>query len=44
MNLPSGRNVNYVNELEYVNGKVWANIFTSDFVVRFDTETGLVDT
>ena len=42
--LPSGRKINYVNELEYVNGKVWANIFTSDYVVRFDTETGLVDT
>ncbi len=36
---PLGR----LNELECVDGAVWANVFGSDLIVRIDPETGTVD-
>ena len=39
----SGAELPRINELECVDGKVWANVWQSDFVVRIDPETGLVD-
>lgn len=38
-----GRPLNGLNELECVNGKVWANLWPSDTIVRVDPETGAVD-
>ena len=39
--------VSYLNELEYINGKIWANIYTTDNIVIIDPETlqveGIVD-
>jgi glutamine cyclotransferase len=37
-----GRPVRYLNELEYINGEVWANIWTSNEIVRIDPQTGEV--
>lgn len=37
-----GRPVRYLNELEYINGEVWANVWTSNEIVRIDPETGEV--
>ena len=38
---PSGP-IARLNELEYVNGEVWANVWHTDFIVRIDPETGSV--
>jgi glutamine cyclotransferase len=35
--------VAHVNELERVDGKLYANIFTTRSIVRFDPETGCID-
>jgi glutamine cyclotransferase len=32
----------YLNELEYINGKIWANVYTKDYIVIIDPETGEV--
>ena len=32
----------YINELEYDNGALWANIWTSDQIIRIDSNTGKV--
>jgi len=34
--------VNYLNELENINGKIYANIYQSNFIVEIDPETGKV--
>jgi glutaminyl-peptide cyclotransferase len=35
-----GRPVLYLNELEYVDGEIWANVFPTDVIVRIAPETG----
>ena len=42
--LNNGRPVNYLNELEYLDGFVYANIFTTDWIVKIDISTGQVVT
>ena len=37
------KSVNYLNELEYINGKIWANVYTKDEIVIFDPSTGEVE-
>ncbi len=37
-----GRPVDQLNELEYVNGEIYANIWRTDYVVRIDPATGNV--
>lgn len=37
-----GRNLRNINELEYINGEVWANVWTSNEIVRIDPETGII--
>jgi glutamine cyclotransferase len=43
---PSGP-ISHLNELEYINGEVWANVWQTDFLARIDPETcratGVVD-
>lgn len=39
----SGQPLRLINELEYVDGKVWANVFVQDFLVRIDPDTGIID-
>jgi glutamine cyclotransferase len=32
----------YLNELEYIDGEVWANVWRTNFIARIDPETGQV--
>jgi len=34
--------VEEINELEYINGKLYANIYTTDFIIEIDPKTGAV--
>lgn len=38
-----GRPVRYLNELEYIGGKVWANVYTTDRIVIIDPASGEVE-
>ena len=38
-----GRPVRYLNELEYIDGKVWANVYTTDLIVIINPSTGAVE-
>jgi glutamine cyclotransferase len=38
----SGAPVGQLNELEYVNGELFANVYQSDWILRIDPETGRV--
>lgn len=38
--LRDGRPVDNLNELEWIEGEIWSNIFTSDFIIRVDPESG----
>ena len=31
-----------INELEFANGLIWANIYTTNFVIGFDPKNGKV--
>lgn len=37
-----GRPINYLNELEYINGEVWANVWQTNEIVRIDPQSGAV--
>lgn len=34
--------VNYLNELEYINGTIYANVYTTNIIVQIDPDTGKV--
>jgi glutamine cyclotransferase len=34
--------VQYLNELEYINGEIWANVYTTNQIVRIDPKDGTV--
>lgn len=38
-----GRSVRGLNELEWIDGKIWANVFTTDSIVIIDPQTGNVE-
>lgn len=38
-----GRPVRWLNELEYIKGKVWANVYTSDEIVIINPKNGKVE-
>ncbi len=38
-----GRPVKLLNELEYIDGKIWANVYTTDLIVIIDPESGKVE-
>lgn len=38
-----GRPVEYLNELEWIEGRIWANVYTSDCIVIIHPETGVVE-
>ena len=38
----NGNPLSNINELEYINGEVWANIWQTDIIVRINPETGVV--
>ena len=37
-----GQKVLYLNELEYIKGEIWANVYGTDQIVRIDPGTGVV--
>lgn len=39
----NGQPVRFLNELEYIDGKIWANVYTSDLIVIIDPVTGNVE-
>ena len=39
----NGRPVNYLNELEWVDGRIWANVYSTDMIVIIDPSTGEVE-
>lgn len=38
-----GEAVQYLNELEWIDGKIWANVYTTDYVVIINPTTGVVE-
>ena len=38
-----GEPVELLNELEWIDGKIWANVYTSDWIVIIDPATGVVE-
>ena len=38
-----GRPVRLLNELEYIDGKIWANVYTSDMILVIDPDDGKVE-
>lgn len=38
-----GRPLDWINELEWIEGKIWANVYTTDRIVIFDPATGVVE-
>jgi len=38
-----GEPVNRLNELEYIGGEIWANVWQTDFIARIDPDTGAVN-
>ena len=38
----NGRPLKYLNELEYIDGQVWANVWMTPYIVRIDPKTGVV--
>lgn len=38
-----GRPLRFLNELEYIDGKIWANVYTTDLIVIINPETGNVE-
>ena len=38
-----GRPLRYLNELEWVDGKIWANVYTTDMIVVINPENGNVE-
>lgn len=37
------RPIKFLNELEYIDGKIWANVYTSDEIVIINPKTGYVE-
>ena len=37
------RPVRWLNELEYIDGKIWANLYTSDEIVIIDPKDGHIE-
>ncbi|KHG00749.1 Glutaminyl-peptide cyclotransferase -like protein [Gossypium arboreum] len=36
----NGREVRYLNELEYINGEIWANVWQTDCIARISPKDG----
>ncbi len=39
----SGKPVNFINELEYIDGRIWANIYLTDEIIVIDPADGKVE-
>jgi glutaminyl-peptide cyclotransferase len=38
----NGAPVHYINELEFYDGALWANVFTTDYLVKIEVESGRI--
>ena len=38
-----GTKIKELNELEWVNGKIWANVYTKNAIVKINPQTGVVE-
>lgn len=38
-----GKELSYLNELEYIDGKIWANVYTTDYIVIINPDNGVVE-
>ena len=38
----NGKPVDYINELEYINGEIWANVYLEDYIVTIDPGSGCI--
>ena len=38
-----GELVDFINELEWIDGKIWANVYTTNYIVIINPETGVVE-
>jgi glutamine cyclotransferase len=39
----AGMPLTYINELEYINGEIWANIWQTNYIIRIDPSSGKVN-
>ena len=39
----NGRPVKYLNELEWIDGRIWANVYTTDTILIIDPSDGTVE-
>jgi glutamine cyclotransferase len=39
----NGRSINMLNELEYIDGKIWANVYMTDMIVIINPSSGIVE-
>ena len=39
----NGRPVRFLNELEWIDGKIWANVYTTDMIVIINPQSGAVE-
>lgn len=39
----NGKGVHYINELEYINGKIWANVYMTDMIIIINPDSGIVE-
>ena len=38
----NGKAVDYINELEYINGEIWANVYLENYIVTIDPGSGCI--
>ncbi len=38
-----GESLSYLNELEWIEGKIWANVYTTDHIIIINPENGVVE-
>ena len=38
-----GELVDFINELEWIDGKIWANVYTTDYIIIINPTTGVVE-
>ena len=38
-----GESLQYLNELEWIDGKIWANVYTTNYIVIINPENGVVE-
>ncbi|MBO4446671.1 MAG: glutaminyl-peptide cyclotransferase, partial [Bacteroidales bacterium] len=39
----NGRPLRYLNELEWIDGRIWANIYTTDYIAIINPKSGVVE-